>query len=166
MKTGFEHSFIRAGRRGQALLQDELIALVPREYGGHVSQLGGAKSLVFDIVMPGVSQGPAGEIALRVGEDESLFYLGHIGYHVDPPFRGHSAALHACRLCVPVFHELGMRTFVITTDEDNLPSILTCERLGCILESTVDVPLWCRQEFSISERKRRYVYEPEGAKRR
>ena len=74
---------------------------------------------------------------LRVGEDESLFYLGHIGYHVDPPFRGHSAALHACRLCVPVFHELGMRTFVITTDEDNLPSILTCERLGCILESTV-----------------------------
>lgn len=64
------------------------IALVPQEYAGHVAQLGGAKSLVFDIVMPGLSPGPAGEIALRVGEDASLFYLGHIGYHVDPPFRG------------------------------------------------------------------------------
>ncbi|MDY2657734.1 MAG: hypothetical protein SOV75_12085 [Candidatus Limiplasma sp.] len=166
MKTDFERTFIRAGRRGQALLQDELISLVPREYGGHVAQLGGAKSLVFDIIMPGLSPRPAGEIALRVGEDESLFYLGHIGYHVDPPFRGHSAALHACRLCIPVLAELGMRTFVITTDEDNLPSILTCERLGCVLESTVDVPLWCRQEFSISACKRRYVYDPTLAKRR
>ena len=79
MKTDFERAFIRAGRRGQRLLQDDLIALVPREYAGHVAQLGGAKSLVFDIVMPGLSPGPAGEIALRVGEDASLFYLGHIG---------------------------------------------------------------------------------------
>ena len=166
MKTDFERAFIRAGRRGQALLQDELIALVPREYGGHVAQLGGAVSLVFDIVMPGTSSSLAGEIALRVGEDASLFYLGHIGYHVDPPFRGHAAALRACRLCVPVLSELGMRSFVITPDEDNLPSIRTCERLGCTLECTVDVPLWCRQEFSISARKRRYVYEPADAKRR
>ena len=111
MKTDFERAFIRAGRRGQRLLQDDLIALVPREYAGHVAQLGGAKSLVFDIVMPGLSPGPAGEIALRVGEDASLFYLGHIGYHVDPPFRGHGAALRACRLCVSVLAELGMRTF-------------------------------------------------------
>ena len=116
MKTDFERAFIRAGRRGQALLQDELIALIPREYGGHVAQLGGAVSLVFDILMPGTSSSLAGEIALRVGEDASLFYLGHIGYHVDPPFRGHAAALRACRLCVPVLSELGMRSFVITTD--------------------------------------------------
>lgn len=108
-------------------MQDELIALIPREYGGHVAQLGGAVSLVFDIVMPGTSSSLAGEIALRVGEDASLFYLGHIGYHVDPPFRGHAAALRACRLCVPVFSKLGMRSFVITTDEDNLPSIRTCD---------------------------------------
>ena len=151
MKTDFERAFIRAGRRGQRLLQDDLIALVPREYAGHVAQLGGAKSLVFDIVMPGLFPGPAGEIALRVGEDASLFYLGHIGYHVDPPFRGHGAALRACRLCVSVLAE---------------PSILTCERLGCTLECSVDVPLWCRQEFSISERKRRYVYDPAAVQRR
>lgn len=160
MKTEFERAFIRAGRHGQTLLEDGLVALRPREYSGHVAQLGGAKSLIFDILMNCPFPGTAGEIALRVGEDESLFYLGHIGYHIDPPFRGRHAALHACRLCLPVFAQMGMRTFVITTDEDNLPSIRTCERLGCTLESTVDVPLWCRQEFSISARKRRYVYAP------
>ena len=123
----------------------------------------------------GGSRQANGEVAMRtpvsythldVYKRQSLFYLGHIGYHVDPPFRGHGAALRACRLCVSVLAELGMRTFVITTDEDNLPSILTCERLGCTLECSVDVPLWCRQEFSISERKRRYVYDPAAVQRR
>ena len=54
---------------------------------------------------------------------------------------------------------MGMRSFVITTDEDNPASSRTCEKLGCVLESTVDVPAWCRIEFDISARKRRYVYE-------
>ena len=164
MKTDIERAFIRAGRRGEILLSDELVALRPREYCRSVRQLGGAKSLVFDVMM-GAPARVAGEIALRAGEDVSLFYLGHIGYHIDPPFRGMRAALHACRLCVPVLLQLGMRTFVITTDVDNLPSIRTCELLGCTLESTVDVPLWCRQAFSISARKRRYVYDPGGAER-
>ena len=158
MKTAIERSFIRCGRKRELLLKDELIGLRPREYYGGLSRLGGAKSLVFDIIDLGTGKA-AGEIALRAGEDESLFYLGHIGYHIDPPFRGRHAALHACRLCAPVFWELGMRTLIITTDEDNLPSIRTCERLGCVLESTVDVPKWCQREFGISARKRRYFFE-------
>lgn len=160
MKTAFERAFLRSGRHREILLADEIVGLRPREYCAGVSQLGGAKSLVFDMVMAGRT---AGEIALRIGEDESLFYLGHIGYHVDPPYRGAHASLRACKLCLPVFVELGMRSLVITTDEDNVPSILTCERLGCKLESTVNVPLWCREEFGISSRKRRYVLEIESA---
>lgn len=159
MKTPFERAFLRSGRHGESLLADDAICLRPREYAAHVEELSGAKSLVFDIVM---EEHTAGEIALRIGDDEALFYLGHIGYHVDPPYRGNHAALRACRLCLPVLAELGMRSFVVTTDEDNYPSILTCERLGCALESTVDVPLWCRQEFGISARKRRYVFEKES----
>jgi len=114
--------------------------------------------MVFDVVDL-VSGRIAGEIALRLGEGEGLFYLGHIGYHIDPPFRGKHNALRACRLCLSVFEEMGYRSFVITTDEDNYPSIRTCELLGCTLESTVDVPVWCIEEYSISHRKRRYVYE-------
>ena len=114
--------------------------------------------MVFDIIDIEKNK-VSGEIALRLGEGEGLFYLGHIGYHVDPPYRGKNEALHACRLCVPIFLEMGYRSFVITTDEDNYPSIRTCEKLGCVLESTVDVPFWCREEYDISARKRRYVYE-------
>ena len=158
MKTIAEKAFIRAGRRREAMYTDEEFALVPREYAHRVNQIDGACSMIFDIVDIKFGR-TAGEIALRIGEGVSLFYLGHIGYHMDPPFQGRHGALRACRMVVPLMREMGMNSFVITTDEDNIPSIRTCERLGCILESTVDVPSWCRVEFCISHRKRRYVYE-------
>lgn len=158
MKTAVEKAFIRAGKRREALFADEEFALVPREYAHRISQIDGACSMIFDIVDRKTSR-TAGEIALRIGEGEGLFYLGHIGYHMDPPFQGRHGALRACRMCVPLLQEMGMRSFVITTDEDNYPSIRTCELLGCTLESTVNVPAWCRSEFGLSYRKRRYIYE-------
>lgn len=140
------------------MFQDDTVSLIPREYAHRLSRLDGACSMIFDIVDNAAGK-VAGEIALRLGEGEGLYYLGHIGYHIDPPYRGKHESLLACRLCIPVFEQMGMRSFVITTDEDNFPSIATCERLGCVLESTVDVPAWCRAEYGISARKRRYVYE-------
>ncbi len=162
MKTSIEREFIRCGRRRFPLFEDEIFSLIPREYAHRISRLDGACSMVFDIV-ESASGRVAGEIALRLGEGEGLFYLGHIGYHIDPPFRGNNGAQRACKMVLPVFEEMGMRSLVITTDEDNTASIRTCEKLGCILESTVDVPLWCRNEYQISNRKRRYIYEIEKA---
>lgn len=158
MRSAAEIAFIRAGRKRQALFSDELFALYPREYARRISRLDGACSMVFDIVDL-ASHKVAGEIALRIGDGSGLFYLGHIGYHIDPPFRGRNGALRACRMCLPLLAEMGMRSFVITTDDDNWASIRTCEKLECVLESTVDVPVWCQAEFSISARKRRYIYE-------
>lgn len=100
------HSSARAGA-DQRLLQDDLIALVPREYAGHVAQLGGAKSLVFDIVMPGLSPGPAGEIALRVGEDASLFYLGHTGTMLTRPSGGMAPRCAPAGYACPSLPNLG-----------------------------------------------------------
>ena len=157
MKKAIQRQFIQCGRKRLVMFEDDTIALIPREYAHRVSHLDGACSMIYD-VYDREQKAIAGEIALRIGEGASLFYLGHIGYHIDPPFRGKHEALHACRLCLPVFCEMGMNSFVITTDEDNIPSILTCERLGCLLESTVDVPGWCRAEYGISARKRRYVF--------
>lgn len=158
MRTAIEKAFIRAGRRREVLYADEEFKLIPREYAHRVSQIDGACSMVFDIVDRETDR-TAGEIALRIGEGASLYYLGHIGYHMDPPFQGRHGALRACRMVLPLLREMGMRSFVITTDEDNISSIRTCELLGCVLESTVDVPNWCRVEYSISHRKRRYIYE-------
>jgi len=158
MKTAVEKAFIKAGRRREVFLSEELFALIPRSYAHRVTQIDGACSMIFDVIER-KSGKIAGEIALRIGEGESLYYLGHIGYHIDPPYRGQHGALRACKMCLPVLAAMGMQSFVITTDEDNFASIKTCERLGCVLESTVDVPAWCRVEFDISSCKRRYVYE-------
>lgn len=162
MKTTIEREFIRCGRRRGVMYEDDVIALIPRSYAHRVNRIDGACSMIFDIIDQ-ESGRIAGEIALRLGEGAGLFYLGHVGYHIDPPYRGKGEALHACRLCLPVFNLMNMRSFVITTDEDNIPSIRTCEKLGCILESTVDVPVWCQNEYEISSRKRRYVYVLEKA---
>ncbi|MCI6038454.1 MAG: GNAT family N-acetyltransferase [Candidatus Limiplasma sp.] len=157
MKKEIEKQFIRLGRRREIQFQNEQIALRPREYSGHVSSLDGCCSMVYDLIDLETGR-VAGELALRLGEGPALFYLGHVGYHVDPPYQGRHYALQACRLALPVFREFGLHSFVITTDDDNWASIRTCERLGCRLESVVEVPGWCRSEFSLSERKRRYIF--------
>ena len=156
MKNALERQFIRCGRRKQWMYQNEQIALRPREYNAHVSCLDGATSMIFDVIQTDTGL-VIGELALRLGDGPGLFYLGHIGYHVDPPWQGRHVAYQACALCFPLLRDMGVRTLVVTTDEDNLPSIRTCEMLGCVLECTVDVPSWCVREFRISCRKRRYV---------
>jgi tagatose 1,6-diphosphate aldolase len=157
MKKPIERLFCQLGMKRQAMYRDELIHLIPRSYAHRVPRIDGACSMIYDIADNETNR-VIGEIALRLGEGEGLFYLGHIGYHIDPPYQGKRCAYRACVLCLPVFRAMGMNSFVITTDEDNLPSIHTCERLGCVLESTVDVPFWCQKEYEISSRKRRYVF--------
>ena len=98
-----------------------------------------------------------GYISLRLGESPSLYYLGHIGYRVDPEYRGHHYALKACRCLIPLLRQQGLRSVVITADPDNLPSRRTCEEAGCVLESIVDVPEEYRVLCSGSRQKCRYI---------
>jgi predicted acetyltransferase len=166
MRSEWIRRFIHLGRRGETMLEDESVALRPREYGGRSRVIGSEHTFTFDVVER-ASGRIAGEISLRVGDSPEQFYLGHVGYHVDPPFRGHGYAARACRLCAPMLAALGMRTAVITTDPGNLPSVKTCQRLGCVLECTVPVPGKVRDKLSISLEKRRYIWflEEDGAER-
>jgi len=148
-------------RRRETMFADGEIALRPREYVGYSRQIGCEHSFVFDMILM-ENDRVAGEIALRIGESPEQFYLGHIGYHVDPPFRGHGYAAKACRLCAPLLAAFGMRTAVITTDPTNLPSVSTCRKLGCRLECTVRVPPQMRERLDISSVKRRYVWVPDA----
>lgn len=99
----------------------------------------------------------AGTISLRVGHSRDLeMYLGHIGYGVYPPARGHHYAERSCRLLLPLAAAHGLDPLWITTDPANLASRRTCERLGAVLVETVDVPsnhlLYARGQY----RKCRY----------
>lgn len=114
---------------------------------------------VYDyIITPHGKKREAGRISLRLGESECVYYFGHIGYHVDPPFRGQHYALRACRLLQSIIRQEGKRSIVITADPDNVPSRRTCERLGCVLENVVDVPVRIQRRWEISAVKCRYIW--------
>lgn len=117
---------------------------------------------VYDyIIAPHGQKREAGRISLRLGESECTYYFGHIGYHVDPPFRGRHFARRACALLRPMIEAAGKASVVITADPDNLPSRRTCEGLGCVLENIVDVPARIRDRWEISPVKCRYIWRVE-----
>ena len=157
MKSDWTRTFLRKGRRSEPLFEDAEIALYPREYYGYSRQIRCEQNFIFD-VRERNHRLIIGEIALRIGDSPEQFYLGHIGYHIDPPYRGHGYAAKACALCKPLLEGLGQRSVVITTDPDNLPSIRTCLNLGCEKESTVRVPLQVREKLEISAEKIRFVW--------
>jgi len=83
----------------------------------------------------------AGALGLRLGHDENLeMYLGHLGYHVLPPARGHRYAERACRLVLPLARRHGFKELWITTNPDNTASRRTIEHLGGQWVGLVDVP--------------------------
>ena len=111
----------------------------------------------FDI-HPAGSRRYAGYVSIRMGDSPELYYLGHVGYRVEKPFRGNHFALRACRLLGPYLKKMGVHSLVITNDPDNLPSRKTCEELGCILERTTAVPEEYRFIVSGSTAKCRYIW--------
>jgi len=86
------------------------------------------------------SEEPIGIIDVRIGENEKLYYGGHIGYTIEEAHRGHSYASKACRLIGKVSKVHGMDKVTITCNPDNYPSRRTCEKLGAELLEIVDLP--------------------------
>ena len=103
-----------------------------------------------------------GYVSLRLGESPALYYLGHIGYRIDAPYRGHGYAARACEMLIPFMRERQLKSVCITANPDNTPSRKTCERIGCVLESIVAVPPAYRAVCSGAEYKCRYILLPGG----
>ncbi len=83
-----------------------------------------------------------GEINLRIGYTDGLYYGGQIGYSVDEQHRGHGYAAKACRLLVPVIRAHGMKKVLITNNITNIASKRTCEKLGAKLIRVARLPEW------------------------
>ncbi len=99
-----------------------------------------------------------GQISYRDGESRCVYYYGHIGYHIDPPWRGNHYAARACRLLQTEIRMSGKTSAVITCDPENGASRKTCERLGCLLEGIAEVPDDLRQKYEMNDRKCRYIW--------
>jgi len=99
-----------------------------------------------------------GQIAYRPGEGRGIFFFGHIGYHIDPPWRGKHFARKACLLIREEIARSGKSSVIITCDPDNEPSRKTCLALGCLWERDVDVDKDLQEKYEISSRKSRFIW--------
>lgn len=91
----------------------------------------------FEVRKDGVR---VGEINLRIGYPEGLYYGGNIGYAIDEPYRGNGYAVRACRLLIPVAKAHGMQILYISNDRDNHASRRVCEKLGAMLLRVAKLP--------------------------
>jgi predicted acetyltransferase len=82
-----------------------------------------------------------GSIDLRVGDAfDVVNYIGHLGYGVEPEFRGHHYAARSCRLLLSLARRHGLNPVWITCNPDNRASRRTCEVAGAELVEIVDLP--------------------------
>jgi tagatose 1,6-diphosphate aldolase len=83
----------------------------------------------------------AGYISLRVGDNDNLrLYAGHIGYRVEPPFRGHHYAARSVKLVLPLAKRHGINPLWITCNPENIASRRSCELAGGEFVEIVSVP--------------------------
>jgi predicted acetyltransferase len=83
----------------------------------------------------------AGAIRFRVGNSENLrLYSGHVGYDVEPEFRGYHFAARALRLIMPLARLHGLSELWITCSPENTASRRTCEIAGAEFIEIVDLP--------------------------
>jgi len=88
-----------------------------------------------------------GYIHLRVALTPKLQkHGGHIGYSVEPAYRGHRYAARSCRLLFALATEHRIDPILITCGEDNVGSRRTCEMIGGELVHTdtieIEPGLW------------------------
>lgn len=82
-----------------------------------------------------------GRLSLRIGNTEHIEkYAGHIGYSVDPPYRGRRLAARSCVLILPLARAHGINPLWITCNPENAASRRTCEIIGSTLVETVPIP--------------------------
>lgn len=98
------------------------------------------RSLLYDI-RHRAEGARVGRLDLRLGYTLSLVrYGGHLGYGIEPAWRGRRYAQQACRLVEPVAVAHGMDVLWITCNPDNWASRKTCLGLGAHLVEEVELP--------------------------
>ncbi|KKQ27835.1 MAG: Tagatose 1,6-diphosphate aldolase [Candidatus Magasanikbacteria bacterium GW2011_GWC2_37_14] len=99
-----------------------------------------------------------GLIHLRIGNNENIFYGGHIGYGVKEKFRGHHYAARSIKLLLPFAKKHNLNEIYITCDTNNLASRKTCELAGGKLIEIVDLPKHNDQYLNGDRKKCRYRF--------
>lgn len=100
----------------------------------------GIPTVYYSILLHGTKE-RVGTIDLRLKMDEDMYYYGHVGYGVDPKYRGHHYSYEACKL---VFNEAKntyhLNELYLTCNPDNIASYKTLQKLNGELVEVAQVP--------------------------
>ena len=143
--------------RYRAEYTDFVIDLIPLHFTPPEPAMGFGREQIWRITLHN-SRKEIGQISYRDGESRCIYYFGHIGYHIDPPYRGNHYARRACLILRKEIIRSGKNSVVITCDPENEPSRKTCVSLGCLWEGITSVPEDIRKRYDISAIKCRYVW--------
>lgn len=103
---------------------------------------------LFSIV---VDEKEVGRITLRKGSRQEHYFDGHIGYHIEPEYRGHHYAGQACLLLQEM---MGFQEVILTCDPDNVASLKTIQGLGAVFLERKVIPIKQRRFFSYDEKEK------------
>lgn len=107
-----------------------------------------------------VNNEEVGKIVLREGTIEQRYYDGHIGYSVEPQYRGHNYAYQAVIKLKKIAKRLGFEQLVITCSPDNIASKKTIRKLNAKYLETKTIPPEYQKDFKDDERvKEIYIIE-------
>ena len=120
-------------------LSDGVIYLTCKEKTPAIPEKKWVPGYILDICKDGEA---IGEVALRIGYTDGLYYGGQIAYGVDENHRGNGYAVRACHLLLPIAKAHGMIKLLITNNHTNKASMRVCEKLGAKLIRTTNLPEW------------------------
>ena len=83
-----------------------------------------------------------GEVSLRLGFNDNLYYGGHIGYSVNEGYRNMGVATAACTIILELVKAHGFNKVIITNNHINKASRRVCEKLGAKLIRIAKLPEW------------------------
>lgn len=107
-----------------------------------------------------VNNEEVGKIVLREGTIEQRYYDGHIGYSVEPQYRGHNYAYQAVIRLKKIAKRLGFEQLVITCSPDNIASKKMIKKLNAKYLETKTIPPEYQKDFRDDERvKEIYIIE-------
>lgn len=92
-----------------------------------------------------------GKITMRQGTSEEQYIDGHIGYTIDPLYRGHHYAYQAMLLIKKIAKEKGFEELVLTCSPSNIASKKTILKLGALYIETKPIPPKMKQYFTKEE---------------
>lgn len=101
----------------------------------------------YDILLSGTDI-VVGECSAKIGFNESIFYIGNVGYAINEELRGNGYAVEAVKLLLKLFRINNFKSIIITQNPQNKASFRVCEKLSAKFLGTYSIP-----EYNIRREK-------------